>query len=246
VVLDEKVRAIGPRGLDGPAEKALFLGPELAGHGVELEGDEVVVPAKRDKHIEAGLFLFGRVAESVGPHPDAHSTAETGRRLDQGGETAGELGFEFLGFQRPVMIRDEASDPRRVGSVIDVAHIERIDVEGQAVLVMEPQEEGHVDESLGLGRPFVLTVDPVEVVRPGRRELSRRARDRRRGLILVPTRARSREEQGQKDGGRSGARVQVGGPCAVARRIEQAPPAVKAVSAPVSAPGPGQINTLLD
>ena len=166
MVLDDEVRAAGPAGLDGPAEDVLFLRPELAGHGVELEGDEIMVPAKRDEHVEARLLLVRRIAEAVGAHPDAQPAAETGRLLDEGIEAAGELRLELLGIQCPVVVRDEASDAGRVGPVIDVSHVEGIDVEGQAILVVEPLEEGHIDERLRLGRPFILAVDPIEIMGP--------------------------------------------------------------------------------
>ncbi len=197
MVLDDEIGTKNPAGFDGPAKEILFLRPQLPGHGIKLEGDEVVVPAERYEHVQARFFFLRSVAEAVGSHPHAQPAAEPGRLFDEGREAARKLGLELLGIQRSVMIGDETPDSGRIGAVIDVAHVERIDVELQAVFIMEPLEKLQIDKRLGFGRPLVLAVDPIKEMGLGGQKPARRPRDRGwgRAFLVIRPRVQGRAKQ---------------------------------------------------
>ena len=195
LVQHQEVGAVTAALRQGSGEDLLLLGPQAAGHPVELEHQEVVVAAQIDQHVGARALLLGGLAEAVGPQPDAQAAAEGGGLLHQRCEAARKLLPELPRVEGPAVVGDQPPDARRVGPVIHVAHVQGVDVELHAVLVVEPGPELQVDQRLGLGRALVLAVDPVEVVRARRGPLVGPGEDLLRGGRLGDPERREQDRE---------------------------------------------------
>ena len=137
VVEDNQIRRILPACGHGLGECRLFLIPQLSADGIELKELEPVIAAKAHQQIGAGLFLCGRIPESVRPAPQPQPAGE---RFGQRGNAApaiGILGLELIALQVAVVV-----------GAVDIAGIPRIDAQPHSILIVQPLEKLKIDKGL--------------------------------------------------------------------------------------------------
>jgi predicted alpha/beta superfamily hydrolase len=111
------------------------------------------------------MFLYG-----VRCYPESANTYDS---LADGYEAQGRPDLALENCRTACRLAEERSDPRLVTFRKHLeAVLAKLGNRPDSLLVVEPLEEVHVDERLRFGRPLVLAVDPVEIVRSRRRELA--------------------------------------------------------------------------